>query len=57
MTLTAKLLKQKPVPPLTLEQLNEAAAAFIGDQMQTPPMVSAIKIRRRAALQTRAQRH
>lgn len=33
-----------PVPPLTLEQLNEAAAAFIGDQMQTPPMVSAIKI-------------
>jgi tRNA pseudouridine55 synthase len=30
---------------LTLEQLNEAAAAFIGDQMQTPPMVSAIKIK------------
>lgn len=32
-----------PVPPLTLEELNEAAAEFIGDQMQTPPMVSAIK--------------
>jgi tRNA pseudouridine55 synthase len=32
-----------PVPPLTLEQLNEEAAKFIGDQMQTPPMVSAIK--------------
>ena len=32
-----------PVPPLTLDQLNEAAAAFVGDQMQTPPMVSAIK--------------
>jgi tRNA pseudouridine55 synthase len=34
-----------PVPPLTLDQLNEAAAAFIGDQMQMPPMVSAIKIK------------
>jgi len=33
----------KPVPPLTLEQLNEACAPFIGDIMQTPPMVSAIK--------------
>jgi tRNA pseudouridine55 synthase len=32
-----------PVPPLTLEELNEAGAEFIGDIMQTPPMVSAIK--------------
>ena len=32
-----------PVPPLTLEQLNELAAAFVGDQMQLPPMVSAVK--------------
>lgn len=37
--LTASL----PVPPLTLDQLNEEAATFIGDQMQVPPMVSAIK--------------
>ena len=37
--LTASL----PVPPMTLEQLNEEAAKFIGDQMQIPPMVSAIK--------------
>ena len=37
--LTASL----PVPPLTLDQLNEAAATFVGDQMQMPPMVSAIK--------------
>ena len=37
--LTASL----PVPPLTVEQLNEAAQAFVGDLMQTPPMVSAIK--------------
>jgi tRNA pseudouridine55 synthase len=33
-----------PVPPLTLEQLNEEAAKFIGDQLQVPPMVSAIKL-------------
>src|SRR5450756_480907 len=32
-----------PVPLLTLEQLNEEAAKFIGDHMQIPPMVSAIK--------------
>jgi tRNA pseudouridine55 synthase len=32
-----------PVMPMTLEQLNEDAASFIGDQMQVPPMVSAIK--------------
>jgi tRNA pseudouridine55 synthase len=32
-----------PVPPLTLEELNQAASAFVGDQMQKPPMVSAVK--------------
>ena len=32
-----------PVPPMTLDQLNEEAAKFIGDLMQVPPMVSAIK--------------
>src|SRR5256885_7652482 len=37
--LTASL----PVPPMTLEQLNEVAATFVGDQMQLPPMVSAVK--------------
>jgi tRNA pseudouridine55 synthase len=37
------VLETKPVPPLTVEQLNEAAATFVGDQMQMPPMVSAIK--------------
>jgi tRNA pseudouridine55 synthase len=37
--LTASL----PVPLLTLEQLNEVAATFVGDQMQLPPMVSAVK--------------
>jgi tRNA pseudouridine55 synthase len=37
--LTASL----PVPPVTLVELNELAAQFVGDQMQTPPMVSAVK--------------
>jgi len=37
--LTASL----PIMPMTLDQLNEEAATFIGDQMQVPPMVSAIK--------------
>lgn len=32
-----------PVPPITLEELNELAGTFVGDQMQLPPMVSAIK--------------
>jgi len=32
-----------PIMPMTLEELNQAAASFIGDQMQVPPMVSAIK--------------
>jgi tRNA pseudouridine55 synthase len=38
-----KIVSTAPVPPLTLKQLNEAATAFVGDQMQVPPMVSAIK--------------
>jgi len=37
--LTASL----PVMPMTLDQLNEEAATFIGDILQVPPMVSAIK--------------
>jgi tRNA pseudouridine55 synthase len=32
-----------PVMPMTLDQLNAEAATYIGDQMQVPPMVSAIK--------------
>jgi tRNA pseudouridine55 synthase len=40
-----EVLETKPVPPLTLDQLNEAGATFVGDLMQTPPMVSAIKIK------------
>ena len=32
-----------PVPILSLEQLNEVADTFVGDLMQLPPMVSAVK--------------
>lgn len=39
-----KLVSSLPVPPLTLEQLNESASSFVGDQLQTPPMVSAVKV-------------
>lgn len=38
-----EITETKPVPLLTLDQLNESAATFVGDLMQTPPMVSAIK--------------
>ncbi|EDY80672.1 tRNA pseudouridine synthase B [Verrucomicrobiia bacterium DG1235] len=34
----------KPVPELTQEQAQEALNAFVGDQYQTPPMFSAVKI-------------
>src|SRR5262245_61250584 len=38
-----ELLASLPVPPLTVEELNEAATEFVGDHMQMPPMVSAVK--------------
>ena len=38
-----EVVSSLPVPPLTLDELNAYAEQFIGDQMQTPPMVSAIK--------------
>jgi len=38
-----ELLGSLPVPPLTIEELNTAATEFIGDLMQVPPMVSAVK--------------
>ena len=38
-----ELVASLPVPLLTVEELNREAAAFVGDLMQTPPMVSAIK--------------
>jgi tRNA pseudouridine55 synthase len=38
-----ELTSSLPVPPLTLDELNKAGEEFVGDIMQTPPMVSAIK--------------
>ena len=38
-----ELVASLPVMPMTLDELNAAAAGFIGDLMQVPPMVSAIK--------------
>ena len=38
-----ELTGSMPVMPMTLDQLNAEAAMFLGDQMQMPPMVSAIK--------------
>src|SRR5271154_3200965 len=40
-----ELVASLPVPPMTLEEINQAAAAFQGDIMQTPPMVSAVKVK------------
>ena len=39
-----RVMETRPVPPLTEEQLREAIRGFLGDQYQTPPMYSAIKI-------------
>lgn len=38
-----ELVASLPVPPLTLDQLNQAASEYVGDHLQMPPMVSAIK--------------
>src|SRR6516225_10606616 len=38
-----ELTSSLPVPPLSVEELNAAGAEFVGDQMQMPPMVSAVK--------------
>jgi len=38
-----ELISSLPVPPLTLDELNQSASEFVGDQMQVPPMVSAVK--------------
>src|SRR5271154_7371715 len=40
-----ELVASLPVLPMTVNELNEGAATFQGDIMQTPPMVSAVKIK------------
>ncbi len=39
-----EVLTSIPVPPFTEAQIREAMKGFLGDQYQTPPMHSAIKI-------------
>ncbi|MGV3757189.1 MAG: tRNA pseudouridine(55) synthase TruB [Verrucomicrobiota bacterium] len=39
-----ELVSSLPVPPLTVDILNQEAETFIGDILQTPPMASAIKV-------------
>lgn len=38
-----ELVASLPLLPMTAEELGAAAAEFQGDQLQTPPMVSAVK--------------
>lgn len=38
-----ELVASLPVPALSLDELNQAGAEFVGDLMQIPPMVSAVK--------------
>src|SRR5215470_3070983 len=38
-----ELVTSLPVPLMTLDELNKLSAEFVGDQMQMPPMVSAVK--------------
>ncbi len=38
-----EIVSSLPVPPLSLDDINAYAELFVGDQMQTPPMVSAVK--------------
>jgi tRNA pseudouridine55 synthase len=39
-----EVMETRPVPPLTEAQVREAMTGFLGDQYQTPPMFSAVKI-------------
>ena len=39
-----EVMETRPVPPLTLEAVRAAMQTFLGDQYQTPPMFSAIKV-------------
>jgi tRNA pseudouridine55 synthase len=39
-----EVIEERPVPELTIDLVDEAAAAMLGRQEQVPPMVSAIKI-------------
>jgi tRNA pseudouridine55 synthase len=39
-----EVVDARPVGPMSVDLLNELTEGFLGDQMQTPPMVSAVKV-------------
>ena len=39
-----EILETRPVPPFTEDEVRAAMKTFVGDQYQTPPMFSAIKV-------------
>jgi tRNA pseudouridine55 synthase len=39
-----EVMETRPVPPLTEEEVRVAMRSYLGDQYQTPPMFSAIKV-------------
>ncbi len=39
-----EVVETRPVPPLTEQEVRAAMQGFLGDQYQTPPMFSAIKV-------------
>jgi len=39
-----EVMESRPVPPLTAAEVQAAMNGFLGDQYQTPPMFSAIKV-------------
>jgi tRNA pseudouridine55 synthase len=39
-----EVMETRPVPPFTEDEVKNAIKGFLGDQYQTPPMYSAIKI-------------
>jgi tRNA pseudouridine55 synthase len=40
-----EVLERRDVPPFSADDVTEASAAMLGTQQQTPPMVSAIKVK------------
>lgn len=40
-----KIVEERPVPPLTHEEIQSAFMGFTGEILQTPPMVSAVKVK------------
>lgn len=42
--LGGEVLEERPVPELTLQQIQDKCNAYVGDIEQVPPMVSAVKV-------------